>query len=302
MHQLNGRPDAESVGELPRVSLAEAATEFADGVAALSHNTQREYGRALAQLIEHIGPDRALASIAATELEQLTADRLEQASPNTVAKDARGWTRFFTWALRRGYVRANPIAQMTSRPVGRRGEPARLPTLKEMDRLLGACPPPMRLPLRLVTASGLDRGVVAAIRPSQFDLADATLRVRRHKTGKLLTLPIHPGLLDELGELLGQQTADMALWPTLTHRRWWTDARKAAKLDWLTFVALRKWASNRLQKLMPLSQVRDLLGHSSVTVTADYYSQLDPAAIARLGELALPAAPARGQLRLVARE
>jgi integrase len=146
--------------------------------------------------------------------------------------------------------------------------------------------------VRMLTVAALDtgmrRGELLTLRFGDIDLEGGTIRVRPEnaKSGKSRKVPIATTRLRTLLEWLRigadrkPKGDDVPVFSrggdesVKSFRTAWERARKQAGLTTVRFHDLRsEYASRLVERKVPLSQVRDLLGHSSIVVTERYDRQ-----------------------------
>lgn len=162
-------------------------------------------------------------------------------------------------------------------------------TVQQARRLIAASKGPMREMIRWALLTGLRRGELFALQPEDF--RDGMIVIRESKTGRPRAVPI-PSELDPKRFPFG--------WNYNTMERHWINARRLARLPQVRFHDLRRsFATWLLQNGAELASIRDLLGHSTITMTSRYLgtSHVDlRKAVSRLPGLARgrKAAPHRG--------
>lgn len=296
VRQRNARATLGELGQIVPIPLREAVAEFLAALSPLAPDTRTHYASALGMLAGIIG-DPYISAITGQTIERFVSIRLKRSRPATVAKHLRGLHRFFVWAHKCGYASTNPLRDLSASPfkafvaekpsIGEHQLATLIDNLDTDDR---------RIAVWVALTSGMDRGTIMRLLPSQIDLAGRVFRVVRGKTHKLTALPIHPALVRPLAELLRQRPPDRPLLRGLTRehkpRDWWYRATQAAGLPGFQFRWLRAVASSRLQVLggASLRAAQALLGHASPTTTAAHYSLPDPEAARALAKLPLPGA------------
>lgn len=292
----NAKHDLRLLEQTIPVPLRDAVEEFISGCSALSEDTQSEYTLSLGMLRRYAGP-ACVCDIAASHLDRFVSERLAVSSPTTVEKHLRHINRFFVWAATHGYADINPVKLITSRPRGKKSRERPAATERQLAALVEALETEdRRLAVWLAMTTGLDRGVITALRAQEIRLEDRSIRVVRPKTGKVITAPIHAMLIPFLAQRLGRTDASAPLLAGL-HRQeraedWWVRATKAAGCPDLWFRDLRAVATSRLLRAgLSLTDAQRLLGHASPETTARHYHAPDPSTARVLNSLALPGFP-----------
>ena len=172
--------------------------------------------------------------------------------------------------------------------------PAEVMTPSEVEAIIGACSPTSRTGVRnrallmLLYRSGLRISEALALRPSDVNLAEHTIRVLHGKGDKATTRGFHPGAVDALArwmdirKALGIRTAP--LFCTLDGHPVYAQYvrlllhRLAAATGIEKRVhphGFRHTFAFELEKAgVPVTVISKLLGHSSVAVTSRYLDHL----------------------------
>jgi integrase len=133
-------------------------------------------------------------------------------------------------------------------------------TLPQARRLIAAASGPMREMIRWALLTGLRRGELFALSPDCF--RDGMILVHESKTGKPRAVPI-PGELDPKRFPFG--------WNYNTMEEHWIRARRRARLPHIRFHDLRRtFGTWLLQGGAEIASIRDLLGHSTISMTSRY--------------------------------
>lgn len=207
-------------------------------------------------------------------------------------------SRFFSWAIERGYTQANPVRQIQvgKRPrLSRKQEVAWLDDDAIVRKLLAEEPEPINLMFYLGNRSGLRMGEAAGLRMSDLGfLAEGVIRVRYSYTGPLKEdkeglgkakwVPAPADATAYLGPWMTRRRAEGAdpedlLFPRKGRRhrkehiegRWERAAGKVGvELTW--YQATRhSFVSRILSKGGSLDEVSTAVEHSSPGVTRRYY-------------------------------
>jgi integrase len=291
MRGLNERFELQRMDGVAPVPLSFAHDEFLIACGRLAKSTLLDYMNTLSMLERMLGSSTLVPDITVAHIDRFLDTGH---SESTEAKHYRNLRRFFRWCRTRGYCNLIPTEQVTVKPrVGIRE--ITMPTDAQINTLVEACEcSTLRIALMIGLTTGLDRGVVARLNRDNFDLESRTIRVRRQKTKRsnpvTIVLPLHQQILPGVASLLQSQPAPLPLFPGYLSRRWWRELCNAAGHPWpqIRVSDLRKIASARAQRLMPLASVARLLGHSTVATTSRHYTPADPATLAAIDELTLP--------------
>jgi len=130
----------------------------------------------------------------------------------------------------------------------------------EAKKLLAASKGPIREAIRWAVLTGLRRGEILAIRPENF--RSGAVYLPDSKSGKPRSVPLPPEL--------DPKKFPYGIHPTALSKGFQA-ARSRAKLPDIRFHDLRRtYATWLLQGGAGLSEVRDLLGHSNISMTSRY--------------------------------
>lgn len=291
----NAKRDLQLTDQVSRISIVDAGDEFIRGCMALRKSTRIGYRAAIARLTIH-GP-AILAETTGRHIDRFIAARSATASAATVAQDIRSLRRFFNWAVKNQHMASNPIEDATSRPRDRHARARPFIDDTRIGKLVESlATDDRRVAVWLAMTTGLDRKVIENLRADQVDIGSKVIRLRRPKTGAIVTVPLHPLLLPELERRIAHTSVGKPLLRGLTHQRrdedWWHRAREAVGLPKLLFRDLRAVASSRLLDAgVSLPDVQRLLGHASLETTAAHYVMPSGRAASTLASLPLPGHP-----------
>ncbi len=192
----------------------------------------------------------------------------------------------FNWAIRLGYVGASPFKRGTVTMVKLPREAGRTRRLREgeADRLLAACGSHVRAVVEAALETGMRRGELLTLQWSEVELGkrEICLTPAKTKTRTGRTIPISA----RLAAILELRRLDPAGQPHMAGayvfgdatggrvgsvKTAWTAACRRAGIEGLHFHDLRREAGSRwLEGGVPLHQVRDWLGHTTVAQTSTY--------------------------------
>jgi site-specific recombinase XerC len=301
VRQYNARLDLQLIGEVIPIALTEAVEEYLRACTMLSQAAQTHYAVSLGLLTRHLPDGIQVMAITGESLDGFARARAAaKAAESTIAKDMRAIGVFIRWALDKGYISHDVTKDMKAAPSSKAHKRQR-PTISDaqLERLVSAIDTPDRqVAAWLAMTAGLDRSVIENLTARQLDIDAKALRIVRPKTarrsGKTLVIPVHHDLWPQLAERAERTLADTPLLHGLKRqhrdRDWWALACKAAGLTGVLFRDLRAVAARRIQDGGgTLTDARDVLGHSTVAMTADHYSVPNPSARKAIDKLPLPA-------------
>ena len=291
---LNERIERQDALGLLPLTISEAAAVFAGVIIRLKDTTRSEMATTLGRLLAVTG-DIPVSQIRGDHIDAYYR-RYSALSESTLAKHHTYLKRFCRWCVSQGYAERDATLGVTVRPVGAVRTLPAFPTDAQIARLINAIDDErLKVAALIGLTTGLDRGVVASLTPENFDLKRRTIVTQRQKTRRskptILTVPLHQGLAAPLSRMLGSCPAQTPLWRDYRWRSWYRTAQEKAGHPWplLRVADFRKIASRRLQDAgVPLTSVRAILGHATVSTTSRYYSPVDPEALRGIDKLILP--------------
>jgi integrase len=231
-------------------------------------------------------------------LDELRAAR--QVAPGTQRHLLNLVSRFFGWAIERGFATVNPVRQI---PTGRRPQhaPKRdVPWIRDDETvraIMGELPDPFRLMFYVGNRAGMRLGEICGLRLSDVeDLAAGAFRVRysyngplkedKAGSGKVKWTPAPADAVDVLGPWIARRRAEGAepeafLFVREHGRHFrkehveyrWERAAEALGLNLTWYQATRhSFASRNLSRGVALDEVASALGHSTPAITARHYA------------------------------
>jgi integrase len=246
----------------------------------LSLGTGSLYSRAFRHLLETLG-NLPLRAIAPLDIEQFKQTRLLTASPVTVNIDLRTLRAAFQLAVDWRLIDENPARKCKLLRIPPR-DPHFL-TLPEFLRLCSAVEDMAFRRLLLFAAStGMRRGELVNLHWEDLDFDRRSIRIRNRgnfvvKGYKPRTIPMPADVFKIFNPLRKQMgyvfvdTKEAPLSAQEVSRRFKRYARKSGLPDEFHFHSLRhSYASWMLMANVPISVVKELLGHSSIAVTEIY--------------------------------
>lgn len=299
VRQYNARRELRMLHDVARLPLSRAAAEFLAGCASLARDTTTHYSSALGFFAGHCG-DKDVCDFTGGDVDRFVRSRLRRSQNSTVAKHIRGLRRFFNWAISRGYATDNPVQRATAVPKGRFARVRPVITEAMLEAITRALDTEdRRLAVWIAATTGLDRGVIVDLTPTQVDLEARVIRAVRRKrraTAQINAVPVHPDLLPLLEQRIRRTSPSERLLRGLSRqeagRDWWRTATAAAGCPDILFRDLRAYAVQRGCKAgVSLQHLSRLLGHATIHTTAAHYTLPDPRAAQALGRDPLPGLP-----------
>lgn len=148
------------------------------------------------------------------------------------------------------------------------GEQPRMVKASQGDirKLLQHCPPRTAKAVLLAASTGLREGELLALVKSNY--RGGKIVVGPTKRGRVRSIPLTP-----VARLIAQRLPLGLTYSQL--RRDFEAARSAAGMPWLQFRDLRRtFGSWIVQRTKSLKAAQDLLGHTTITITARHYAHL----------------------------
>jgi integrase len=139
-------------------------------------------------------------------------------------------------------------------------------TTEQAERLLRVAKGRTRKAVLWAIGTGLRQGEMRRVEPHHF--RDGSIIVTKTKTGKPRSVPLAP--------FLKPKDFPYGLTATEVEKRY-REARNKAGMPWLQFRDLRRtFGSWVVQKTRSLKAAQDLLGHTTMQITATHYAHLLP--------------------------
>ena len=255
---------AHTLGKSPDYSLEEAVTRWLKEVAA--------YQKSYEKTLSHIRAIRSyLAGRKLTEVHKVAEEYKQDAlargyKPATVNRRIEKLRRVANTAYKRWEWLSEPLGTKIQMASGEETRHVYL-TRAEVEEIAFLCR--RRLVsdvIRVAAYTGLRHGEILRIGPE--NIRNGMIEVGPHtKNGEPRNVPIHPRIQEAVRRLPYPHASR-------TLDKWWMKARDAAGFPDTRFHDLRHtMASWLIQNGASMAVVRDILGHSNITVT-DRYSHL----------------------------
>jgi integrase len=259
--RIKQRVEDHRVGRAPRYSLEEAVERWLDGEAK-SLSSYRNLENKVRAILPHIqGKALTEADTAAAELTK--AGLSAGLRPATINRRLAILRRVARLAHRKWrWIESDVAARITLLP----GEEPRYvqATEAQVDTLLEQAEPRTRQAIVWAALTGLRQGELRRVEPHHFK--DGALAVYRTKTGRPRMVPLAPGLDPDTFPY------GLTSWEVTTLFR---KARKAAGMEWLQWRDLRRTCGSWIvQRTKSLKAAQDILGHTTIAITAKHYAFL----------------------------
>ncbi|MFQ5662855.1 MAG: tyrosine-type recombinase/integrase [Terriglobia bacterium] len=248
---------------------------------------------------------KRLSDVTSWDVERYKAERRKTVKAATVNRELGNLKHMLNMAVRWGMLDKNRIRDVTLLHVVKR--PERILGRAEEERLLAACDrtraPHLRAIMTLALHTGMRKGEILSLEWSQVDLAERTVRIDRAKSkyGER-TIYLNESAYRTLWQLWqGQQNRFVfpsprnPAEPIRDHKMGFWRAVKLAGIRHIRFHDLRHTFATRLvQAGVDLITVQQLLGHSSIRMTARYAHSLRENKVAAVGLLDRPEVSSHG--------
>lgn len=252
----------------------------------------------------HLGKCR-VDQVTADHLQRIVSEEMVDLAPATIKSYLAALSRFYSWAIKSGYVSANPTVDVV-RPRDKRRDLSVISADLVPDVIEAFSGHALFVPVVLAAATGMRRGEVLGLRWTDLDLESGSISIMRtfgkhgiqppKTAGSRRRIAIGPGVVSLLRDELDRQEklrAELGSdwnaegWvcasevgtardpDNVSHR--FTKRIRAAGLPKITFHDLRHaHATQLLREGEHPRIVSERLGHSSISVTLDIYSHVLP--------------------------
>jgi excisionase family DNA binding protein len=220
----------------------------------------------------------SVGDISPHDVERYKAHRLKQGvRTSTINRCLAILRKMFNLAVEWGYLQNNPIKRVKFYSE-RDNLQERILLPEEEKRLFEVSPDGLRPVLTIALNSGMRLGEILNLKWEQIDLDSKTIRVENTKSKRNRTIEINSTLRAELQKLKDHGNCSPYLFanpktgkPLTTVKRAFKTACKKAGISGLRFHDMRHTFATRLiAKGTDIITVKELLGHSSVTITERY--------------------------------
>ena len=267
------------VREKARISFKEFAEVYSDNYAKIKkrswERSDKHYLKA--QLVPQFG-QLALSEIEPLCIERFIAKRLKDGvQKSSINRELACLRMMLNKAIEWGYLSSNPMCKVKLFSE-KDNQKERILTRDEEARLFAACSAHLSPVLLVALNTGMRRGEILNLRWKHIDFEARQIRVENTKSGRTRHIGINSSLSEVFKQLKGVQGPDSYVFVNPETGTKYTDLKTAfkgacirAKIVGLRFHDLRHTFATRLvQNGVDLITVKQLLGHSTVTVTERY--------------------------------
>lgn len=157
----------------------------------------------------------------------------------------------------------------------------------ELDEILSVIenevPEQYRLPCKIALYTGMRRGNVLGLRGKDVDRKRKQVRFLLNKSAKEMCIPISNKLNEVFNQIRWPVDLEQLLFPEICGVALGISVSRAftrAGYKWFSFHKLRHTAAcYLLEKGVELPTISELLGHSTVNITMDFYARVKPEAL-----------------------
>ena len=219
---------------------------------------------------------KLLTDITALPIEQYKLDRLKVVCPATVNRELAGLKRLFNVAEQWGlYQGRNPVKGI--RFLAEDNLKLRTLSEKEEAALIECCSPYLQDLVVFAVHTGLRLGEILNLKWEEVDLENGVVKMLVQKNRRMLEVPLNEKALAVVVGWHGLRKCEYVFYNPETGGQWkdlWLglkkDCRRAGIND-VTWHTFRHTFASRLTRAgADLVTVKELLGHSSVSVTMRY--------------------------------
>lgn len=254
--------------------------------------------------LPHLGKCR-VDQVTVDHLQRVVSEEMVDLAPATIKSYLAALSRFYSWAIKSGYVSANPTVDVV-RPRDQRRDLSVISAELVRQVIEAFSDHALFVPVVLAAATGMRRGEVLGLRWSDIDFGAGSISIMRtlgkhgiqppKTAGSRRRIAIGPGVVSLLRDELDRQEKLRAELGSEWNAEGWVCASevgtardpdnvshrfvkriRAAGLPKITFHDLRHaHATQLLREGEHPRIVSERLGHSSIAVTLDVYSHVLP--------------------------
>ena len=252
----------------------------------LSRNRSTEFKSSrLGVLKKHFG-DMSIESLATHHVDRFIAARKRGGVTNsTINRDLAVLSHLFQWALQRGHLRENPLADIKKLKevqwVGER------PDDTTIDTIFSHIPATAIPIFTFMRETGCRCGEAMKLKWGQVDYARATVTFEQTKSGKMRQVPLTSAALAALSVMpKHEQTVfyhptTLKPWDASTVRKPWRQSRSKANSKLRIHDLRHAYAIKLAEAGCPMHFISEMLGHYSTEFTRTRYARYSPESASR---------------------
>lgn len=240
--------------------------------------TNKRSWRTDKDLLKNLTPffgNRLLSDISPFFIESYKKMRAERVKPATVNREISLLKHIYFMAIKWGKATTNPMRDV--RLFREDNIPERILNKEEIARLLSACSDHCRPIVLTGIHTGMRLGEVLSLKWEQVDLQERMITILHSKNGKVRKIPIDDTLLETLkAQKVKTKSENVFVYfktgqPLHKIESAWRIALGKAGIPHLRYHDLRHtFASHLVAAGVDLVTVKELLGHSNITMTSRY--------------------------------
>jgi integrase len=258
-----------------KITLAQFGQQYTDYAKANKRSWLRDE-----QILKHLNAvlgSSQLVDIGALQIEQYKRHRLQQsASPATVNREVALVKHMFNkadhWQL---YFGRNPVRGVKF--LEEDNLQVRFLSAVEEEDLLRCCSPYLQDLVTFALNTGLRLGEILNLKWKEVDLENALVKMLVQKNRRMLEVPLNERAAAVVHGWYGLRKCEYVFYNPETGEQWkdlWLGLKKACRaagLDDVTWHTFRHTFASRLTRAgVDLVTVKELLGHSTISVTMRY--------------------------------
>lgn len=219
-----------------------------------------------------------LRTLTQHDFERFRASRIKKGnSKSTVNRYLQLMGKMFNLAIEEGYLEENPARKV--KPFSEKDTlKERILTEKEEEKLMENCSDTLKPIIAVALNTGMRRAEILGLKWENVDFQAKRIRVEKTKNGRVRFIPINDDLFKQILNLKSENGQSAFVFfnpatkkPFLDMKTPFKRACRISGIEGLRFHDLRHTFATRLaEKGIIMRDIRDLLGHFSVTVTERY--------------------------------
>ena len=227
------------------------------------------------KIVSHLG-SHTLRSLNAGEIQKYSDMRLAVVKPATVRHELMILSGMFREAVKRELIPANPLRLVNKPRV--QNEVIRYLDPEEEERLIGIAPEPLKTAIVVAIHSGMRDGEQRSLMWNDVRSDEGVIVVRESKSGKPRRIPMNRPLREAIESIeqypdspyVFTNPATRKPYDRFNNTTWRRILGKAGIQDFRWHDLRHTFGSRLAQAGVPITAIRDLLGHSQIQVTMRY--------------------------------